>query len=209
MLSSIPLKIALPTGRGRASSGGPEIVKRHPEPGVPAAVARLVSGGGDPSFSIETDNSALLEALRQKTDEAALIDDIASLATEFSHRTGASRLAVRLERITGPGCKYFHVDYVPLRLIVTYQGPGTEYVLDCDADRAALGSGNNRRIVPDPSRVRQVPQFAAAYFEGEGRGRGRGVVHRSPRASRAKPRLILVIDTADPDRVLTDMIARA
>jgi hypothetical protein len=44
--------------------------------------------------------------------------------------------------------------------------------------------------------IRRVPRFAAALFRGESAGAGRGVVHRSPPASRRRPRLVLVIEAA-------------
>jgi hypothetical protein len=182
------------------STGGPELVPRSPSAALRAAV-RAVLAGPDPSFLLETSLAEMGKELALRIADPELAADIDALAREYARRTGAERLAIRFERVTGSACKYFHVDYVRLRLIVTYAGPGTEYVLDSDADRTALGSGDNRRIVPDRSRVRRVPRFAAAFFGGvEG---GTGVVHRSPRASSLRPRLLLVVDAAEVDRSLT------
>jgi hypothetical protein len=178
---------------------GPEIVPRRATPDLLAAVRRVVQARRDPSVAFETDVADMSAAVRKNVGDTALAADIAARASAYAALTAATRLAIRLERVTGLACKYFHVDFVDFRLIVTYAGRGTEYVGDGDADRAALGSGDNRRIVPDRSRVRRVPRFADAYFRGEAAGAGRGVVHRSPPASRRRPRLVLVIDAADPD----------
>lgn len=179
---------------------GLELIARKPSPALRAAI-RTTLTGPDPSFAIEVSRTELHEALALHVPDADLAADIEELAQEYARRTDADRLAIRFERVTGSACKYFHIDYVQLRLIVTYAGPGTEYVLDGDADRKALGSGDNRRIVPNRSRVRRVSRFAAAYFEGA--ATGRGVVHRSPPASRLRPRLLLVVDAADARPALT------
>lgn len=191
-----------------ATQVGPEVVPRPAAPELQAAVRIAVQARRDPSSSFEAEVADLPAAVGANIRIPALAEDIVALAREFSARTGAHRLAIRLERVTGLACKYFHVDFVDLRLIVTYAGRGTEYVGAGDADRSALGSGDNRRIVPDRTRVRRVPRFAAALFRGEAAGAGRGVVHRSPPASRRRPRLVLVIEAADPDSGLRPAASR-
>jgi hypothetical protein len=183
----------------RATHSGPDIVMRPISLELQAAVRQTVGARRNPSAAFEADVEGLREAVVGNIRAPALAQDIVALARGFSERAGARRLAIRLERVTGLACKYFHVDFVALRLIVTYAGRGTEYVGAGDADRSALGSGENRRIVPDRARIRRVPRYAVAYFRGESAAPGGGVVHRSPPASRRRPRLVLVIDAADRD----------
>ena len=161
------------------------------------AVANLLAYD-DPSFCIETDAQTASAALAENCPSPALAADMAALAQAYVQRTGAARIKLRLERVVGRGCRYFHVDYVDMRLITTYAGPGTEYVADGDADRSALGKGDNRRVVPDASKVRRLPTYAVAFFRGEAApgNRGKGDIHRSPAATRKNPRLVFVVDAA-------------
>jgi hypothetical protein len=181
----------------RAAATGPTIVARAPAPAVRRAVAALLAGP-DPSFELRVARDGIRAALARCVADAALAADMAALGHAYAARTGADRLKLRLSRIVGPGCKYFHVDIVEQRMITTYAGPGTEYADDCDVDRTALGGGDNRRIVPDPSRVRQLPLYAVGYFSGEAdpKRAGQGHVHRSPPASAQAPRLVYVVDRA-------------
>ena len=75
-----------------------------------------------------------------------------------------------------------------MRLIITYAGPGTEWVPDDGVHRASLQApwrslpAINRRIVPDPSRVAVARPGDVLILKGESYpgNSGRGAVHRSP-----------------------------
>ena len=50
------------------------------------------------------------------------------------------------------GCKRYHVDMVPFRLLVTYEGQGTELLPNYAADREAFIEGKpNNEIIKDKS----------------------------------------------------------
>ena len=176
---------------------GPIVDLRRPAEALRRAVAAL-RFGPDPSFEFAADRDDVAAALARHVADAALAADMADIAHAYAARTRAARLKLRFARIVGPGCKFFHVDVVDLRAIATYVGGGTEYVEADDVDRTALGSGDNRRIVPDPTKVKRLPLYAVGYFSGEadpGRA-GAGHVHRSPPASPRAPRLVFVVDRA-------------
>jgi len=114
---------------------------------------------------------------------------------------------VRLERVAGAGCRYFHVDYVALRLLTTYAGAGTEWAPSSRVDRRALGRARpgastaavNRAIVKHAGDVRVVPTGWVAVTKGEGfpGNAGHGLVHRSPPIrGEEEARLCLAIDVA-------------
>ncbi len=178
-------------------ANGPDIELRCPSDSVRHAVAAL-RFGADPSFEISADREDVPAALARHVADAALAADMADIAHAYAARTRVARVKLRFARIVGPGCKFFHVDVVELRAIATYAGGGTEYVEAGDVDRAALGSGDNRRIVPDPTKVWRLPLYAVGYFRGEAdpASAGTGHVHRSPSASPRVPRLVFVVDRA-------------
>ncbi|MCA3261503.1 MAG: DUF1826 domain-containing protein [Telmatospirillum sp.] len=182
---------------GDVRACGPIVDLRCPAEAVRRAVAAL-RFGPDPSFEFPADCEDVLAELVRRVADAALAADMADIAHAYAARTGAARQKLRFARIVGPGCKFFHVDMVELRAITTYAGEGTEYVEASDVDRAALGSGDNRRIVPDPTKVKRLPLYAVGYFRGEAdlAHAGTGHVHRSPPASPHAPRLLFVVDRA-------------
>tara|TARA_X000000950_G_C13818186_1_gene620748 strand:+ start:791 stop:1429 length:639 start_codon:yes stop_codon:yes gene_type:complete len=75
------------------------------------------------------------------------------------------------------GCKRFHVDMVPYRLLLTYLGQGTEYLPNYAANRNAFFQNRpNNEIVKDQSALRFVNNWDIAIFRG---GRN-GILHRTP-----------------------------
>jgi hypothetical protein len=141
----------------------------------------------------------------------AIADDIDRLTALFSRLSGRRHLRIKLHRCDGDECRQFHVDHVPLRLITTYAGPGTDWLEDGAARREHLGGRGlprgssihdvNNAIVADWSRVHRLPRFAVALFRGATMHGAHapldGIVHRSPPiAGSGIKRLLLVIDLA-------------
>lgn len=129
--------------------------------------------------------------------------DLVQLAPRFARWVRRRHVRVRFEAMAGDGCRKFHVDYMALRLLVTYAGPGTEHVLDPHVDRSWIGQTSvdldecNARIVPDPRHVQRAQTGDVLVLKGEHfRGAsGRGAVHRSPPIeSVGARRLVLKID---------------
>lgn len=104
-------------------------------------------------------------------------------------------LRIRLETKASEGCSLFHVDNVPLRLICTYRGAGTQWLPDTAFDRCGLGRGNND-FVHDWSELCQMPTGAVAVLKGlRFPGQDKlALVHRSPPADAAFPRVLVAID---------------
>ena len=94
-----------------------------------------------------------------------------------------------------------HVDRVGVRMLVTYSGPGTEWLADADVDRARLGEAG--QDLPDDQNgvmrpgavIRSVAPFAVTLLKGEAwpGAEGFGAVHRSPDPGGA-PRALLRVD---------------
>ena len=78
---------------------------------------------------------------------------------------------------TKRGCRRYHIDNVPKRLLVTYAGKGTEWIPNDAADRIAFESGEpNDKIIKDRSSLRHIGQWDVAVF----RGMPHGILHRTP-----------------------------
>jgi len=78
---------------------------------------------------------------------------------------------------TKRGCKRYHVDMVPFRLLVTYAGQGTELLPNHAANRNAFVEGKpNKEIINDKSALRFINSWDIAIF----RGGNEGILHRTP-----------------------------
>jgi len=188
--------------------------RRLPAP-VAAFCQKLTARRG----SLELDATAgpgpeLLAALalrapfsRGKSEPAAywLLEDIVALAVDFADVAGCAAVRVRLTKVPDRGCSVFHLDTLPVRLLCTYHGDGTQWADEPHVRRAELGlrgrtTGEaNAAIVPSETRIRTMAAGAVAIFKGRlwpGAG-SRGLVHRSyPVCCTDHARLRLVIDPA-------------
>lgn len=176
---------------------------RRPPTGLAAQCARL--GEADrPSFRLATtaDDAAadLAAALPSRWIDGPLLPDILRLVRVYADIVRCPAIQLRLDSVTGDGCRFFHVDHVGLRLLCTYQGAGTHWLPNGAVTRSALGRGDNDAVLSDPRRVRRLRAGHVALLKGEEwpGNRGRGLVHRSPPADPAgAPRLLLCLDHDD------------
>ena len=102
------------------------------------------------------------------------IRDIGDLVSIFSEITNSKLVDVRLDGISHNACWKFHRDCVESRLLMTYRGPTTEWVLPQYAARAI----SEQKDFTGP--VEQLQDSAVAIFKGSCSGLGSGIVHRSP-----------------------------
>ena len=81
---------------------------------------------------------------------------------------------------TQRGCKRYHVDMVPYRLLVTYAGQGTELLPNEGANRKAFMEGkSNQRIIKNKSYLSNLNKWDVAIF----RGGQEGILHRTPESA--------------------------
>ena len=66
---------------------------------------------------------------------------------------------------TERGCSRYHIDNVPMRLLVTYSGQGTEWLSNKIANRIAFEEGlPNEKIVRDYSKIQHIDTWNIAIF---------------------------------------------
>jgi len=121
-----------------------------------------------------------------------LMEDIQRLGEIFSMVSGESGWRARTETVTDRACPRLHEDATPLRMITTYLGAGTEWLFASEA-----GDDLDVRKTSTRTRLRTVAPGAVAMIKGSEAGRsedGALVLHRSPAASRARPRHVCVMD---------------
>ncbi|WP_119394754.1 DUF1826 domain-containing protein [Salinibius halmophilus] len=128
-------------------------------------------------FTAKVDDvpGVLHQHLPDHEDKAKLSEDIWLLADMYSSLFELENIGVRLQPLERAMCPKFHCDRVPVRLITTYGGPGTEFM---------------------HQPVKQIHSGDVALLKGtawEGNEEN-GVIHRSPAVANDEFRLVLTLD---------------
>lgn len=152
---------------------------------------------GEPGDALR---SALREALHCPVACGPLVEDIQTLAEAMAFLFDTDEVGLRLRRLDVPMCPRFHCDQLPVRLVTTYLGPGSEWLPEAAVDRAGLGAPHPDKpdIVLADAAIQRLEAGDVALLKGGGwiGNEGRGLVHRSPAMGAGQPRLLLTIDPA-------------
>lgn len=149
----------------------------------------------------EPEVAAVLRGFPEGPGRGALVADYLWLLELFATVADAEHVGVRVVATREQICPRFHTDQTGLRLICTWQGPGTQWLEHAQVNRRLLGAG--ARGLPDEVSgllgpgvaVQSVDAFDVAVMKGDAwpDNAGRGLVHRSPRPG-PLPRVVLTLD---------------
>ena len=119
------------------------------------------------------------------------IIDMAGICNIFCETLATSTIGFCLA--TQRACQRYHIDNVPLRLLVTYYGKGTEWVPDSAVDRLAYDSGMpNDKILTNTNGRKFLNAWDIAIF----RGGKTGILHRTPESViNGESSILMRIDT--------------
>lgn len=148
----------------------------------------------EPDADGEIQPLALATAYRHIDGHADFMVDVAWLVRAFSCLLEARRIGLRLRILDKAMCLRFHVDHVPLRLITTYAGAGSEWLSEDVMPRHRLGDPAYEPT--NSSDIEQLMAGEVALFKGEKwpGNEGTGIIHRSPQVAPGERRLILTLD---------------
>ena len=120
------------------------------------------------------------------------VADVSWLVSAFACLLGAKRIGVRLRLLDKAMCPRFHVDHVPVRLITTYAGIGSQWLREGVMDRRTLSQAD----AEPTERIEQIHCGEVALLKGTKwhGNEGRGLSHRSPALKADERRLILTLD---------------
>lgn len=134
-------------------------------------------------------------------DTFHLCTDFMSIAQKFVSLCSDKMIGIRLERIKNDNCKSFHIDFLALRLICTYNGPATEWLDNSNVNRCHLGKNRNDLVCKNPDLIQKFDTHWVGILKGENYedNEGNAIVHRSPQISDIKNsnRIILRMDTLE------------
>ncbi|WP_298185715.1 DUF1826 domain-containing protein [uncultured Pseudomonas sp.] len=138
--------------------------------------------------------SGLVDRYRDLPGQAAFVADIRWLVSAFACLFDAKRIGLRLRILDNAMCPRFHVDHVPVRLITSYAGAGSEWLAEGVMARRRLGDP-----AAEPSDAALIERAKAGdvlLAKGERwiGNEGAGLIHRSPSPALAERRLLLTLD---------------
>ncbi|MBK5341205.1 DUF1826 domain-containing protein [Pseudomonas sp. TH49] len=147
-----------------------------------------------PDEDADPDLKGLAAGFRDLQGYEAFIADLQWLVSAFACLLGARRIGLRLRVLDKAMCPRFHVDHVPVRLITTFAGIGSQWLKEGVMDREQLGQAN-----AEPhgmSQIQQLKRGDVALLKGEKwlGNEGFGLIHRSPQPAPGERRLLLTLD---------------
>ena len=147
-----------------------------------------------PSDVTEPDLQGLASGFSDLEGYEGFIADVSWLVSAFACLLGAKRVGLRLRALDRAMCPRFHVDHVPVRLITTYSGIGSQWLREGVMDRRQLGKPEAEPL--QDSMIEQIDSGDVALFKGERwhGNEGFGLIYRSPQPAAGERRLILTLD---------------
>jgi len=146
--------------------------------------------------SIETLSPAaqpMLECLPEGAGRASLIEDLTLLREIMTELLWCDEVGLRLARMGHAMCPGWHMDRTGIRLVCTYQGPGTQWLHDQGSDRRNLGDSRIQEAAAVEAATGEIVLLKGSLWQGND---AFGAVHRSPELASDAPLRTLV--TLDP-----------
>lgn len=142
------------------------------------------------------------DALGTDQSVTVLQEDIAELVDMYCCLLDLKYVGLRITVLDRAMCPRFHVDRVPCRLVITYQGATTEWLPHHVIDRSKLGLGNQGKpddlsgLFQSVDDIQHLQSGDVALLKGElwPGNENAGLVHRSPQLNQSQSRLLLTID---------------
>lgn len=151
---------------------------------------RWIQAPGDEAAA----NDALATSIQEES-RRLFADEIAAASDMLGELLGCDEMGVRLMTLRRPMCPRFHVDAVSCRLLMTVDGPGTQWIARDDVDSRLFEDDRSRDVLPlrSGAEIQQLGNGSWTLMKGGAWQEGfDGVVHRSPREGPA--RLLISMD---------------
>lgn len=147
--------------------------------------------------TLSQSNQVKLTDFPSSAGRQALLDDITLLSEILRELVDCPSVGFRCTRIEHAMCPRWHIDRVPLRLLCTYEGPGTEWLEDQGVDRHDLSSSKTVQSPCQRASIGELVLLKGALWQDND---GMGAIHRSPAiTSNEKRRTLVTLDPLWPD----------
>ncbi|MEA1606381.1 DUF1826 domain-containing protein [Pseudomonas spirodelae] len=158
------------------------------EPLGHSMVLELASPESEPHLS------GLVDGYSDLPGQVAFLQDVSWLVSAFTCLFDAKRIGLRLRILDKAMCPRFHVDHVPVRLITSYAGVGSEWLAEGGMARRRLG--DPAAEPNDAVLIKRADTGHVLLAKGEKwiGNEGGGLIHRSPQPPAGERRLLLTLD---------------
>jgi len=150
---------------------------------------------------IDSLKQSLNDLLPDGAGKTEAIDDLYLLSDMLTCLFDCQSVGLRLAMVKEAMCPRFHVDNIPVRLITTYLGPGTECLQNEFADVSKLGRGaqgkpdNQSGLYSQNSAIKQLSTFDVALLKGSAWGEDHlPAIHRSCQLQPHQNRIVMTLD---------------
>lgn len=127
--------------------------------------------------TLSTTKQPKLDRLQKAPGRAALLEDLSWLGEIVCELLGCPEVGLRLARVGHAMCPGWHVDRTSIRLVCTYQGPGTEWLDNQSVDRCDLHNSQTEDESAIQAATGEIVLLKGALWQNNGEF---GAVHRSP-----------------------------
>ena len=140
-------------------------------------------------------NKELLKRVQNQIFYYKWIKDMSEICILYSDIIKKNSLNFSLK--TSRGCKRYHIDNVPVRLLVTYYGKGTEWLPRDACNYLAYHNGeSNEKIIKIKNRSKFIKPWSIAIFKGQKfKGGTKAILHRTPDEALNKKSLLMCLDS--------------
>ena len=153
-------------------------------------------------FSIDSLQDGLTELLPKEEGRHEAVKDIYLLSDMLTCLFNCNSVGLRLAPLSSAMCPRFHTDNIPVRLVCTYLGPGTEW-LPVEAllshkpqnhsgefEKISSGKYYHRRF------IRQMDSFDVGLLKGSAWEQHEHIaaIHRSCKIEKNQKRILLTLD---------------
>ncbi len=140
-------------------------------------------------------NKELLKRVQDQIFYYKWIKDMSKICILYSDIIKKDSLNFSLK--TSRGCKRYHIDNVPVRLLVTYYGKGTEWLPRDVCNYSAYYNGeSNEKIIKIKNRSKFIKPWSIAVFKGQKfKGGTKAILHRTPNEALNKKSLLMCLDS--------------
>lgn len=140
-------------------------------------------------------NKELLKRVQDQVFYYKWIKDMSEICILYSDIINKNNLNFSLK--TSRGCKRYHIDNVPVRLLVTYFGIGTEWLPRDACNYPVYYNGeSNEKIIKIKNRSKFIKPWNIAIFKGQKfKGSTEAILHRTPNEALNKKSLLMCLDS--------------
>ena len=140
-------------------------------------------------------NKELLKRVQDQIFYYKWIKDMSEICILYSDIIKKNSLNFSLK--TSRGCKRYHIDNVPVRLLVTYYGKGTEWLPRDACNYSAYYNGeSNEKIIKIKNKSKFIKPWSIAIFKGQKfKGGTKAILHRTPNEALNKKSLLMCLDS--------------